>query len=50
MKNRDEVIKALKCCRVNEDDPCEGNCPYSGEEDCIGKVMDDALELLEVSK
>lgn len=39
----DEVIAGLRCCRVNEDDPCEGNCPYDGQPDCIGRLMDDAL-------
>ena len=47
MKNREEVIRALKCCVVNEDDSCEGNCPYSGEKGCVGKAMADALELLQ---
>ena len=47
MKTRNEVIQALKCCLINEDDACEGNCPYCGEDDCIDKVMADALDLLE---
>lgn len=47
MEKLEKVVQALKCCRVNEDDLCEGNCPYAGKEDCIAKVMDDALELLE---
>ena len=47
MKNRDEVIQALKCCLINEDDTCEGNCPYCGEDGCVDKVMTDALVLLE---
>lgn len=47
MKSKDEVIKALRCCWVNEDEPCEDNCPYCGEEDCVGEVMADALKLLE---
>lgn len=47
LKNRNEVIRALKCCIENEDLPCEGNCPYSGEDGCVDKVMADALELLE---
>ncbi len=46
MEKLDKVIAALTCCRVNEDDPCEGNCPYCGEESCVDKVMDDALECL----
>ena len=41
-----EVIRAITCCRVNEDEPCTGNCPYDGKEDCIGAVMVDALDLL----
>ena len=47
MKTRDEVVQALKCCVVKEDDPCEGNCPYTGEDGCVDRVMADALELLE---
>ena len=47
MKIRNEVIQALKCCVKDEDLPCEGNCPYCGEEDCVFAVMADALELLE---
>lgn len=41
-----EVIRAITCCRVNEDEPCAGNCPYDGMEDCVGAVMVDALDLL----
>jgi hypothetical protein len=48
MKDRNEVIRALKCCIKDEDLPCEGNCPYSGEEGGVDKVMADALELLQV--
>ena len=48
MKNRNEVIRALKCCVKNEDLPCEGNCPYYREGGyCIDNVMADALELLQ---
>ena len=47
MKDRNEVIKALKCCIKVEDLPCEGNCPYFGEDDCVSTVMHDALVLLE---
>ena len=47
MKTRNEIIRALKCCVIDEDLPCEGNCPYCGEEDCIFAVMADALEVLE---
>lgn len=46
MKNRNEVIRAMKCCIKDEDLPCEGNCPYSGEEGCVDKVMADALAQL----
>lgn len=47
MKARDEVIQALKCCLMKEDDPCEGNCPYAGEDGCVERVMYDALLYLE---
>ena len=47
MKTRNEVIQALKCCLINEDDACEGNCPYCGEHDCVATVMHDVLVLLE---
>lgn len=47
MKNRDEVIRALKCCIEKEDLPCEGNCSYCGEDGCVDQVMADALVLLE---
>lgn len=43
----DKVIAGLRCCRVNEDDPCEGNCPYDGQPDCVGRLMDDALACLQ---
>lgn len=47
MKTRNEVIQALKCCLINEGDPCEG-CPcYREDGYCIDNVMADALELLE---
>lgn len=47
MEKIEKVIHALKCCRANEDEPCAVNCPYWEESDeCIGKVMDDALEVL----
>lgn len=46
MKELNEVIQALTCCCVNEDHPCIEHCPYYGQEDCLGKVMKDALELL----
>lgn len=49
MKTRNEVIQALKCCLINEGDPCEG-CPYYREDGyCIDNVMADALELLQES-
>ena len=43
----DKVIAGLRCCRINEDDPCEGNCPYDGQPDCVGRLMDDALAWLQ---
>lgn len=46
MEKLNKVIAGLKCCRENEDEPCTGNCPYDGMEDCVGKLMDDALEVL----
>ena len=48
MKDRNEVIRALKCCIKDEDLPCDGNCPYCGEKNYVDKVMADALELLQV--
>ncbi len=46
MEKLDKVIAALECCLVNEDEPCEAGCPYSGVEGCVDKVMLDALEWL----
>ena len=39
--NIQEVIKGLECCKVG----CK-DCPYYGEQECILKVRDDALEVL----
>ena len=46
MEKLDKVIRGLRCCRENEDEPCEANCPYDGPPDCVGRVLDDALEVL----
>ncbi len=46
MEKLSEVIRALECCRVDEDKPCIGNCPYFGKADCLDKMMVDALKLL----
>lgn len=43
----EKVIAGLKCCRVDEDTPCENGCPYDGVPDCVGKLMEDAYEVLE---
>ena len=45
MEKLSEVIQALECCIVNEDEPCD-NCPYNGDTYCVDSVMADALELL----
>lgn len=50
MEKLNEVIQAITCCKVNVDEPCAGNCPYYGKEDCIGRAMVDALELLKEYK
>lgn len=47
MKNREKVIKALRCCVMDEEDPCDGACPYAGETDCVYAAMTDALAVLE---
>ena len=39
-----EIIKALECCRLQNDD-CD-ICPYIGEKFCTDKVSQDALELI----
>ena len=43
-----EIIKALECCRDNDNnlnmEKCFGVCPYDGE--CAGKFMQDALSLI----
>ena len=46
MEKLDKVIAALECCRIYEDDPCEGNCPYCGVSGCVDRTMKDALECL----
>lgn len=46
MEKIDKVIAGLMCCRVNEDEPCAGNCPYAGVQDCVGVVLDDALDVI----
>lgn len=46
MEKLDKVMRALTCCLVNEDEPCEVGCPYAGAEGCVDKVMVDALEEL----
>ena len=49
MKNRNEVIAALRCC-LNEDMPCKKNCPYFKGymlDGCTDEMMADALALLE---
>lgn len=50
MEQLDKVIAALGCCLVKEDEPCEGNCPYCGKDDCLGLMMKDVLEFLTESR
>ena len=41
-----EIIKALKCCFINEDNKCNG-CPCKAEQPyCLDKLGKDALKLI----
>ena len=49
MKNRNEVIAALRCCK-SANMSCSDNCPYFEEyvlDGCVDKLLADALALLE---
>lgn len=48
MEKLDNVIAALECCVINEDEPCEVGCPYNGVRHCSEALMRDALEVLKM--
>ena len=52
MKNRNEVIAALRCCK-SANMSCSDNCPYFKEyvlDGCMDELLADALALLEKDK